>query len=158
MKRDLHDDLRPHPVRAQARQALGLRERRLRDLERVEPRAQVEQQRRVEAGADLPGEARSRPVEVADEQRAEADARALRIGEAADDEAPASPRTSSSASASSGGARTGESRRLAMTPSQPFRARALPGLRVVERHDAARAAVAAAAPPAARDARRAAAP
>ena len=65
---------------------MALRERRLRDLERVEPRAQVEQQLRVEAGADLAGEDEVVAVEVADEQRAEADAAALRIGEAADDE------------------------------------------------------------------------
>ena len=58
----------------------------LRDLERVEPRAQLEQQLRVEAGADLAGEDEVVAVVVADEQRAEADARALRIGEAADDE------------------------------------------------------------------------
>ena len=104
---DLHDNLRTHPVRAQARQPLGLRERRLRNLERIQPRAKIQQQRVVEAGADLSGKARSpRLVEVADEQRAEPDALALRIGEAADDEAPASPRTSSSANASSGDART----------------------------------------------------
>ena len=55
-ERHLHDDLRPHPVRAHARQPVGLRERRRRDLERVEPRAQVEQELGVEAGADLAGE------------------------------------------------------------------------------------------------------
>ena len=73
---DLHDDLGPHPVRAQARQAdapcvnggFG-------DLERVEPRAQVEQQLGVEARADLAGEDEVVAFEVADEQRAEADAR-----------------------------------------------------------------------------------
>ena len=52
--------------------------------QRVEPRAQVEQQRRVEAGADLAGEHEVVALEVADEQRAEAHARALRIGESAD--------------------------------------------------------------------------
>ena len=56
------------------------------DLERVEPRAQVEQQLGVEAGADLAGEHEIVLFEVADQQRAQADARALRIGEAADDE------------------------------------------------------------------------
>ena len=94
-ERDLHDDLRPHPVRAQARQAVGLRERRRRDFELVEPRAQLEQQLGVEARADLAGEHEISPVEVADEQRAEADAAALRIGEAADDEFLRRPRTSS---------------------------------------------------------------
>ena len=88
-------------MRAQARQALGLRERRLRNLERVQARAQLEQEGRVEAGADLSGKAEVFLVtlrlllraprvlprgEVADEERAEADALALRIGEAADDE------------------------------------------------------------------------
>ena len=65
---------------------VALRERRRGDLERVEPRAQVEQQLRVEARADLAGEHEVVALEVADEQRAQADARALRIGEAADDE------------------------------------------------------------------------
>ena len=62
------------------------RERRRRDLGRVEPRAQIEQQLRVEAGSDLSGEDEVAAVEIADEQRAEADAAALRIREAADDE------------------------------------------------------------------------
>ncbi len=57
-----------------------------RNLDRVEPPAQVEQQLRIEAGADLSREHQVRPVVVADQQRAEADARALRIGESADDE------------------------------------------------------------------------
>ena len=51
------DDLRAHPVRAQARQSLGLGERRLRNLERVQPLTQLQQQRGVEASADLPGKA-----------------------------------------------------------------------------------------------------
>ena len=54
------------------------------DLQRVEPRAQLEQQLGVEAGADLSREDQVVAVVVADEQRAEADARPLRIGEAAD--------------------------------------------------------------------------
>src|SRR5262249_55565398 len=100
-ERHLHDDLRPHPVGADAGQARAAGERRRRNLERVEPRAQIAQQFRVEAGADPSGEheiltiARrlalrtprvSRRGEIADEQRAEADARTLRIGEAANDE------------------------------------------------------------------------
>src|SRR5262245_3412266 len=96
---DLHHDLGTHPVRAQARQPGRFRERRLRDLDAIEPRAQIEQQLRVEARADFAGEheivwlalrlalraprALSRG-EIPDEQRTEPDARALRIGEAAD--------------------------------------------------------------------------
>ena len=38
------DDLRADPVRAQARQSLGPGERCLRDLESVQPRAQIEQE------------------------------------------------------------------------------------------------------------------
>ena len=53
---------------------------------RVEPRAQIEQELRVEAGADLSGKHEIAAFVVADEQRAETDARALRIGEPADDE------------------------------------------------------------------------
>ena len=53
----------------------------------------------------LPAKHEVLAVEVADQQGAETDALALRIGEAADDELLASPRTSSSASASSGDAR-----------------------------------------------------
>src|SRR6185436_4930000 len=97
---DLDDDLRTHPVRAHARQPDGLGERRLRDLERIEPRAELQQELRVEAGADLPGVdkvvvlalrltlAGRRALssgEVADEQRAQTNASALRIGEPADD-------------------------------------------------------------------------
>ena len=75
MKADLHDDLGPHPVRTQSRKALRLRERRLVDLDRIEPRAKIEQQPRVEAGANLPREHEVVALEVADEQRAEADPR-----------------------------------------------------------------------------------
>ena len=55
-------------------------------LDRVETVSKVEQHLRVEAGADLSGKHQIGPVVVADEQRAEPDARALWIGEAADDE------------------------------------------------------------------------
>src|SRR5262245_20016721 len=85
-ERDLDDDLRPDPVGAQARQAAGFRERRTGNLEPVEPRAQIEQELRVEARADFPGEDEVAAVVVADEERAEPDARALRIREPADDE------------------------------------------------------------------------
>src|SRR5947208_1544388 len=94
---DLDDDLRTHPMRALSRKADGLCERRLRDLERVESGPQVEQEFRIETGAHLAREHEVDVValrlglrapralsrgEVADEQRAEADPRALRIGEA----------------------------------------------------------------------------
>ena len=72
-KRDLHDHLGAYPVRADARQADGLRERRRRDFKAPEPLAEVQQQLRVEAGADLPGEHEVVSLEVADEQRAEPD-------------------------------------------------------------------------------------
>src|SRR5438128_6168687 len=81
---DLHDNLGTHPMRAQARQSFASGERRLLDLETIEPRAQVEQQLRVEPGADLAGEDEIVLIEVADEERAQTGARALRIGEAAD--------------------------------------------------------------------------
>src|SRR6185503_19982212 len=81
---DLDDDLGTRPVGTDARQAYGAGEGRRRNFQRVEPRAQVEQQPGVEAGADLAREHEIVAVVVANEQRAEADARALRIGEAAD--------------------------------------------------------------------------
>src|SRR5262249_33920366 len=56
------------------------------DRTRIELAAQREQERGVEAGTHLPREDELRAVEVADEQRAETDARALRIGESTDDE------------------------------------------------------------------------
>src|SRR5262245_54668714 len=83
---DLHDDLGPDPVRAQARQAGPFRERRRRELDRVEPGAQIEQEPGVEAGPDFSGEDEIVALEVADEQRAQADAAALWISEAADDQ------------------------------------------------------------------------
>ena len=61
-------------------------ERRRRKREPIEPGPQRAQQRGVEAGADLAGEDQVRSLEVADQQRAEPDAAALRIGEAADDQ------------------------------------------------------------------------
>ena len=56
------------------------------DFDGVEALSQIQQQLRVEAGADLAGEDEVAAFVVADEQRAEPDARALRIGEPADDE------------------------------------------------------------------------
>jgi hypothetical protein len=57
---------------AQPRQPDGARERRRRDFQLVESRAQVEQQPGVEAGADLAREHEIVAVVVANEQRAEA--------------------------------------------------------------------------------------
>src|SRR6516165_7378195 len=51
----LNDDLRTHPV-SLAGKTFRLRERRLVDGDCVEPFSQVEQELRVEAGADLSGE------------------------------------------------------------------------------------------------------
>src|SRR5215471_1776578 len=82
---DLHHDLGTNPVAA-TRQAFAFRERRLLDRKRIETRSQIEQKFRVETSADFAGECEVVAVVVADEQRAEADASALRIGEAADDE------------------------------------------------------------------------
>src|SRR5690349_2146900 len=88
-ERDLDGDLRTREVRA-ARQAHRASERRRRDGERVEALAQREQPAGVEPGADLPGEPQLArgvmPYSVPDQQRAEALARALRIGPAADHE------------------------------------------------------------------------
>src|SRR3954465_4465760 len=83
-ERHLDDDLRADPVGAEARYPRGFRERRLRDLERIQARAKVEQQPGIEAGADLAGKHEVVALDVPDEQRTEADTSALRIGEAAD--------------------------------------------------------------------------
>src|SRR5437762_10003178 len=81
---DLYDDLGTHPVRPNARQPDGFGERRYRELERVEPGAEFHQELCVEARADLPGKNEVFILEIADQQRAQADPSALRIGEAAD--------------------------------------------------------------------------
>src|SRR5215216_6464871 len=83
---DLYDDLGTDPMRAYARQPDAPSERRLRDLEHIQPCAQLQQQLVVETGADFSGEDEVVGLEVADEQRAEANAAALRIGESADNE------------------------------------------------------------------------
>src|SRR5262245_12219960 len=83
---DLDDDFGSRPVRAVARQADRTRERRARERERVELRSELRQQLRVEAGADLSREHEVVALEVADEQRAQADPAAPRVGEAADHE------------------------------------------------------------------------
>src|SRR5690349_14228852 len=83
---DLHDDRRLDPMRAQARQSFRNGERRLVDLDQIQLLTQVEQQLSIESSADLSRENEIILVVITDEQRAESDARALRIGEAADDE------------------------------------------------------------------------
>src|SRR6185436_12524692 len=55
-------------------------------LEVVELRAQLDERRVGVAGADLAGVGEAAAVVVADEERAESDAAALGVGEAADDE------------------------------------------------------------------------
>src|SRR6478609_1613285 len=52
-ERHLDHDRRLDPMRAQARQALRDRERRLLDFDRIEALAEVEEQPGVEAGPDL---------------------------------------------------------------------------------------------------------
>src|SRR6186997_19130 len=85
-KRRLDDDRRLHPVRAQFRQARRDGKWRLGDFDRIEALAKIEQEFRVEARANLSGEHQVVAVVIANEQRPESDARALRIGEAADNE------------------------------------------------------------------------
>src|SRR3569832_1412029 len=75
-----------YPVRPEPWQAARFREWRFRNFDRVEPLAQIDEEPAVDAGADLAGEGELSLVVMPDEQRAEADTRALRIGEAADDE------------------------------------------------------------------------
>ncbi len=82
-ERDAHDDLRPHPVRANARQPRRLCERCFLELHSVEAGAKLRQQSRIESGADLSGEDEVVSLEVADEQRPEPHASALPVGEAA---------------------------------------------------------------------------
>src|ERR1041385_2812754 len=82
---DAHDDLRPHPMLPHAWQAGSAREWRAVDFGGAKSRPQIGQQRGVESGADLSGEDEIVAVEIPDEERAESDATALRIGEAADD-------------------------------------------------------------------------
>src|ERR1700743_3182183 len=63
-EREMHDDLRTHPMPAHARQAGCFGEWRRRYLERVETRPQLQEQLRVEAGADFPGEHEIVSIEV----------------------------------------------------------------------------------------------
>src|SRR5262245_15656265 len=84
-ERDCDDDLGTDPVDAFARQARSFRERRGGNEERVEARAHVAQHFRVEPRADFAVEHEIAVLARSDEQRAEPDARALWIGEAADE-------------------------------------------------------------------------
>jgi hypothetical protein len=84
-ERNLHHDFGSHPVCANARQSFGLRKGRLWDLELVQPSTKLQQQFRVEAGADFAREDEIIPIEVAYEQRAETDPAALWIRESAND-------------------------------------------------------------------------
>src|SRR5262245_37473698 len=82
---NLDDDLRANPVRAEPRQSFCPSERRLPQFDRVATLPEIEQQLRVEASADLAREDEVVSIEVADEQCAEPDAGALRIGESSHD-------------------------------------------------------------------------
>src|SRR5262249_10795336 len=81
---DLGDEMRPHPVRTGLADAIAERGGVL--FEPVELLAQRHERLRVEAGTDLARVAQIATFVVAHEQRAEPDATALRLGEAADDE------------------------------------------------------------------------
>ena len=71
----LHDDLRANPVRAQARQSFRFGKWRRRTFDRIEPRPQIQQELRIESGADLSGKDEIILVVVADQQGAQADSR-----------------------------------------------------------------------------------
>src|SRR3954469_4104921 len=84
---DFADEFRAHPVGVAAERTRRPRiEGARRLLERVEAAPQVDGGLVAKAGADLAGEHEAWAVVVADEQRADPDAAALRIGEPADDE------------------------------------------------------------------------
>src|SRR5215213_5332601 len=83
---DLDDNLRFYPVRTQARQTDRPGKRTLRNLERAEPCAEVQQHLRIEAGADLAGEHEIVAIEIPHEQRSKPDASALGVCEPADHE------------------------------------------------------------------------
>ena len=82
---DLDHDLRLNPVRAQTRQAGPFCERRFRNLELVQLRAQIEQQFGIESGSDSAGENEITVFVMTDEKRTESNALALRIRKTTDD-------------------------------------------------------------------------
>src|SRR5574339_682141 len=84
-KSDVDKDLRLHPVRTQTRQARGFRERRLWDLEFIEPGAETQKKLRIEACSYLAREDEVIVLLMTDEQRTETHSLPLRIGETADD-------------------------------------------------------------------------
>src|SRR5438477_2567501 len=73
-------------MRAKARQPRATRERRCRNLQPVQARAQLQEELGVEAGADLAREDEALPFEVAHQQRAQSDARASWLGEPTNDQ------------------------------------------------------------------------
>src|SRR3954451_6239409 len=83
---DLRDELRADPVHPRGARLDRLVERRRWNLQRLEPRAQRHERRRVDPRAHLARVAQRARLVVADQQRAEAEAGALRFGEAADDD------------------------------------------------------------------------
>src|SRR3569623_102880 len=85
-ERDLHDDLRPHPVPRTPRQSRPARERTRFLRECIEPRAPRDQLRRIAPGAALAGHHEVGAVVVPDEQRAQSLPLATRIRKTADDE------------------------------------------------------------------------
>src|SRR5262245_51933255 len=85
-ERHLNDEIRSDPMSMEARQTFGPRERRRRNLDCVEPGAKRQEQLRIESRTELARKDEVVAIEIADEQRAEADASALRIGESADDQ------------------------------------------------------------------------
>ena len=82
----LHDYFWFDPMRAQTRQAFRFGEWRFLDFDLIELRAHIKQQLRIKARSDLAGKSKVIAVVVADQERAETDSLALRIGEATDDE------------------------------------------------------------------------
>src|SRR5262245_27595311 len=85
-ERNLHDDFRANPMCAFARKSNELRERPVRGLERVELPSQIQEHPGVEAGSNFAGKGEFVTLVITDEQCAESDARAVRIGEATDEE------------------------------------------------------------------------
>src|SRR6188508_1651373 len=74
------------PVSPDTRQARRLGEGRLRDLERIQPGAELQQQLRVETRADLAGKHEVVLIVMSNQQGTETLPSALRIGESSDDE------------------------------------------------------------------------
>src|SRR5215216_4938210 len=81
---NLHGDLRLYPVRAQSRQTFGYSEWRFWNFEFVELFAQIQEQFRIESSSDLSRENEVVTFVITNQQRAQADALALRIRKAAD--------------------------------------------------------------------------